>query len=522
LELIKTKNLTFSYPNSNLVLNDVSFEINKGDFVLLFGKSGSGKSTLLKHLSVSLAPYGNISGEILYKGRDINELSIRERCEKIGYVSQNVEAQIITDKVWHELAFTLENLGYDKLTMRSRIAEMTSFFSMSSWIDKDTSSLSGGEKQKLNLACSMLTFPEILLLDEPTSQLDPVMKDEFITLLRKINEEFGTTIIITEHSFENILSLADRCILLEEGKVDYMADNKLMIKYIIEHNKNYYEFLPSCVKFSNKIFNRNDILSVKDSKKLMDNSNITFKKINLEKYKRSKSKVLELKHIWFRYSRKDYDILKDISFNIYKGDFIAIIGPNGAGKSTLLNIISETIKPYKGKVIKEGKVVMLPQNPVSLFVKNSVRKDLMDINEDYIDLVREFGVEHLLDFHPYDLSGGELEIMALIKVLLVSPDVLVLDEPTKGMDILYKEKIGKFLKKLNNRGMTIITVSHDIEFIAKYIPFCSVMFGGDIISFKNSKELFSENYFYTTDINRITKGNIDNAVLLEEVIIDES
>ncbi|MCQ4794688.1 ATP-binding cassette domain-containing protein [Anaerofustis stercorihominis] len=517
MELIKAKNLTFSYPNSKEVLNDISFEINKGDFVLLFGKSGSGKSTLMKHLSVSLAPYGEKKGDILYKGKDINDLTIRERCEKIGYVSQNIEAQIITDKVWHELAFTLENLGYDNVTMKSRIAEMSSFFSMSQWMNRDTSALSGGEKQKLNLACSMLSFPEILLLDEPTSQLDPVMRNEFISLLTKINEEFGTTIIITEHSLSGIIDKADKCILLDGGKIKFQGNNLEMINNIIEKNNEYYDFLPSPVKLGNKIFDKRDVLTVKEAKKLVDNTDIKFKEIKNESFIRGNEIAIALKHIWFRYHKHSPDVIKDMSLKVYKGDFISVIGPNGAGKSTLLNILGKVIKPYRGKVVSTGKVAVLPQNPVSLFIKNTIRKDLEDISEDYISLVSKIGAENLLDSHPYDLSGGEIEIMALIKVLLVNPDILILDEPTKGMDVIYKDKIGKLLEGLNNNGVTIIVVSHDMEFISKYIPLSTIMFDGDIVSFKESRKLFGENYFYTTDINRITKERLDNAILLDEV-----
>ena len=517
MEFIEAKNLTFSYPNSKEVLKDISFEINKGDFVLLFGKSGSGKSTLLKHLSVSLAPYGEKKGEILYKSKDINNLSIRERCEKIGYVSQNVEAQIITDKVWHELAFTLENLGYDKVTMRSRIAEMSSFFSMSQWMNRDTSSLSGGEKQKLNLACSMLSFPEILLLDEPTSQLDPVMRNEFITLLTKINEEFGTTIIITEHSLSGILDKADKCILLDSGKIKFKGTCLDMVKNIINENVEYYDFLPSPVKLGNKIFGMSDVLTVKDAKKLIDNSKKNFKGIEKKSLIRNKEIVIDLRHIWFRYDKNSPDVIKDMSLKVYKGDFISVIGPNGAGKSTLLNILGKVKKPYRGKVVSTGKIAVLPQNPVSLFIKNTIRKDLEDISEDYISLVSKIGGENLLDSHPYDVSGGEIEIMALIKVLLTNPDILILDEPTKGMDVIYKDKLGKQLKRLNDNGVTIIVVSHDIEFISKYIPLSTIMFDGDIVSFKESRTLFGENYFYTTDINRITKERLDNAILLDEV-----
>lgn len=522
MEFIKIDNLSFSYPNKEKVLKNISFKIDKGDFVLLFGKSGSGKSTLLKHLSISLAPYGEKDGQIYYNEVAGENISIKDRCEKIGYVMQNIDAQIVTDKVWHELAFTLENLGYDNVKMHSKIAEITSFFSMSSWLDRDTSTLSGGEKQKLNLAVSMLTFPDILLLDEPTSQLDPVMRDEFIRLLKKINEDFGTTIIITEHSFEGIIENVNKCVLLDNGKVIFNGDRFSLIDEIISKKNEYYDFLPSVLKFSNEILNRNDILTVNEAKKALLNSNLNIKGEINKVAQRNKEKVIEVKNVSFKYEKSGRDILRNLSLNIFKGDFLSIIGPNGAGKSTFLNILIGALKPYKGKIIKNCKIAMLPQNPVSLFIKSKVMDDLFDIDEDYIKLTDEFGVSDLIHSHPYDLSGGEIEIMALIKVLLVRPDIIILDEPTKGMDILYKQKLGNFLNKLNRKGVTIIVISHDLEFIAKYIPYCSIMFDADIMPFKETRELFGEGYFYTTDINRITKDRLKNIINLNEVIIDEN
>lgn len=522
MEFIKIDNLSFSYPHKKNVLKNISFNIDKGDFVLLFGKSGSGKSTLLKHLSISLAPYGEKKGKIYYKGIESENISLKERCEKIGYVMQNIDAQIVTDKVWYELAFTLENLGYDNAKMHSRMAEITSFFSMSSWLDKDTSSLSGGEKQKLNLAVSMLTFPDVLLLDEPTSQLDPVMRDEFIRLLKRINKDYGTTIIITEHSFEGIIENVDKCVLLDNGRVVFNSDKLSLIDEIIEDKKQYYEFLPAVTKFGHEILNKNNILTVNEAKKNLIKSNINLKeKIGKIKH-RSKESIIEVKNVSFKYSKLERNILKDVSLKIYKGDFLSIIGPNGVGKSTFLNLLIGSLKPNKGKIIKNGKIAMLPQNPVSLFIKSKVKDDLYDIDENYMELVDEFDVSSLIESHPYDLSGGEIELMALIKVLLVNPDIIILDEPTKGMDVIYKQKLGEFLNKLNEKGITIVIISHDLEFIGKYIPYCSIMFDMDIMPFKETREVFGESYFYTTDINRITKDNLNNIINLHEVFIDEN
>lgn len=515
---VKTENLTFSYPQgSKKALKNVNLDVHDGEFLLIFGPSGCGKSTLLKHFFPGMEPYGERSGMVYLDGKNLYDADRREICERIGFVGQNVDAQVITDRVWHELAFTLENLGYDSIKMKSRIAEIASYFSISDWLERKTESLSGGEKQKLNLAVSMLSFPDLLILDEPVSQLDPVMKEEFLHLVKRINEDYGTTVIMCEHDLSGALSLADRCILMEEGRIVHSASASEMCSLLCRSD--YFDFLPETVKAGYLLLERTDILSAKDLKELLKDKNIRYS--GSDDYPVLSENAVEVKNAWFRYERNGKDILRDVSFNLSKGDFLCLVGPNGSGKTTFLGVLAGALRPYRGKVRKHLKTAMLPQRPVSLFIRNTVREDFENISGDYEALVKRFSLEQVLDRHPYDLSGGEIELCALIKVLLSDPDVIILDEPTKGIDASYKKQLGQVLEELNRAGKTIILATHDIEFCARYTGNCAVMFDSDMIGLDRTARVLSDNYFYTTELNRALKQRDKRILLLDEVSIDD-
>ena len=220
MEIFTIKGLNFAYPEqAKNAISDLSLSVQPGEFLVLCGPSGCGKSTLLRQLKTVLAPHGRRSGEILFEGRNLDSLDQREQAEKIGFVQQSPENQIVTDKVWHELAFGLESLGYDTPTIRRRVAEMASFFGIQKWFYKPVTELSGGQKQLLNLASVMVLQPKVLILDEPTSQLDPIAASDFLATLGKINRELGTTIILTEHRLEEAFSFASRVAVMDGGKL---------------------------------------------------------------------------------------------------------------------------------------------------------------------------------------------------------------------------------------------------------------------------------------------------------------
>ena len=536
------KNLTFSYSaaKGKRSLEDVSITINKGEYVVLCGRSGSGKTTLLKHLKTVLAPNGKRSGKILFNGVPLKEVSQRDQASKIGYVMQNPDDQIVTDKVWHELAFGLESLGCDQKTMRGRVAEMACYFGIQDWFHKDVANLSGGQKQLLNLASIMAMQPEVLILDEPTSQLDPIAASDFLNTVRKINIELGTTVIITEHRLEDIFPHADRAIVMEHGKVIADDTPRNIGQLLYEQNSEMFAAMPTPVRvFYGAKGEGKCPLTVREGRNWLSNTFAEPPKYAdfplTEMEEEIENPALSLKELWFRYEKDSPDILRGVSTEVPTGSIFAIVGGNGAGKSTTLKSICGICRPYRGKVKIFGRSVekykanelfhkclsMLPQDPKSLFVKKTVREDLMEMNRDekkILDVAEICEVTELLDSHPYDLSGGEQQRAALAKVLLTEPRLLLLDEPTKGIDSFFKETFAQILLKLKGQGITIVMVSHDVEFCAKYADMVSMFFDGQVLTTDTPRRFFGSNSFYTTAANRMSRCVFSNAVTAEDVI----
>ena len=531
VEKIKIKNLIFSYSNSEkTALNDVNLTINQGEFVTICGKSGCGKSTLLRHLKPILTPHGKTSGEIYFDGKSIYDLSDREQAENIGFVMQNPDNQIVTDKVWHELVFGLESLGINSAEIRSKAAEMASFFGIQNWFYENVANLSGGQKQILNLASVMVMNPTLLLLDEPSSQLDPISAHDFFTMLERINTELGVTIILSEHNLSEVFPLSDKVVVMENGKIT--AENTpYKIGEELKQNSMFAALpTPTKIYYSSGNNSGNCPITIRDGHKWLEkqqiNEHFEFK---AEKNRINTEPILELKDVWFRYEKNSDDILKGLSFKVHENEFYAIVGGNGVGKSTALSVISKINKPYRGKVFinDDTKVAVMPQNPQSLFLKKSVLEELYDAVFDVEKEKRKNEIEYviklceldnLLENHPYDLSGGEQQRVALAKMLLRKPDLLVLDEPTKGLDACFKRKLATILKSLQKNGMTVLMVTHDIEFCAEYADICAMFFDGKIVSEAPPRKFFAENNFYTTSAKRMADGIIENAVLDKDII----
>ena len=536
------KDLSFTYPvaNGTPSLSHVSLSIEKGEYVVLCGKSGCGKTTLLRHLKSVLAPYGERSGQVLFDGTLLEQVPMAKQASRIGFVMQSPDDQIVTDKVWHELAFGLENIGCDRSTMRAKVAEMACYFGIQDWFHKDVANLSGGQKQLLNLASVMAMQPEVLILDEPTSQLDPLAASDFLNTVRKINIELGTTVIITEHRLEDIFPYADRAVVMDKGEIIANGPPKIIGKLLFEQQNDMFAAMPTPVK----VFYRSGAkgvcpLTVREGRNwLSENLKIGENKpcILEEKAKEENSTAaLSLKDLWFRYEKNSPDILCGLSAEIYKGSLFAIVGGNGAGKSTALKAMCGICRPYRGKVKIFGKpiekysssglfkncIAMLPQEPKSLFVKKTVLEDLEEMCTDkakIADIARICEIEHLLKTHPYDLSGGELQRSALAKVLLTEPKILLLDEPTKGIDSFFKEKLAAILAKLKAQGMTVIMVSHDVEFCAKYADRVGMFFDGQILTDDTPRRFFGNNSFYTTAANRMSRHVFSMAVTVNDVV----
>ena len=535
------KDLSFSYPTTKgkKSLDGVNLSIEKGEYIVLCGKSGSGKTTLLRQLKSVLAPHGKKTGEILFNGTPIEKVSQRDQSAKIGYVMQNPDDQIVTDKVWHELAFGLESLGCDQKTMRARVAEMACYFGIQDWFHREVANLSGGQKQLLNLASIMAMQPEVLILDEPTSQLDPIAASDFLNTVRKINIELGTTVIITEHRLEDIFPYADRAIVMDAGKVIADDTPRNIGKLLYEQKNDMFAAMPTPVRVFYGAEGSGDCpLTVREGRTWLSKTypEPTISTLPAEELDDEiENPVLSLKELWFRYEKDSPDVLRGVSAEVPTGTLYAIVGGNGAGKSTTLKAVCGICKPYRGKVKVFGKPVekykanelfggclaMLPQDPKSLFVKKTVREDLSEMTKDekkIAEIAAVCEIDNLLDSHPYDLSGGEQQRSALAKVLLTNPKLLLLDEPTKGIDSFFKEKLAAILCKLKEQGIAIVMVSHDVEFCAKYADMVSMFFDGQILTTDTPRRFFGNNSFYTTAANRMSRHVFSMAVTAEDVV----
>lgn len=555
METFSIKDLTFTYPNKELpALENISFDISMGEFVVICGQSGSGKSTLLRNLKPILAPHGKKEGSILFYGQEVDSLDHKTQAARIGYVLQNPDSQIVTDKVWHELAFGLESLGMDQKTIRLRVAEMASFFGIQTWFHKDVNHLSGGQKQLLNLASVMAMQPDVLILDEPTSQLDPIAASDFLETVKKINRELGTTVIITEHRLEDVMPMADKAIVLDGGHV--IADDTPANVGAILAQKNHPMFMgmPTPLQAYSILYQDGigrDLecpVNVREGRnwltELLRGMELVQTELPAdEERNHTEDPVIEMKDVWFKYERQGNDVIKDLSFKVYPGEMFCIVGGNGTGKTTTLTLAGGMKKPYRGSVKIKGRPVdkyknnelfkgvlgMLPQNPQSLFVEKTVALDLMEslegtqLNADekekkILDVARLVKIDHLMDMHPYDLSGGEQQRTALAKVLLTEPEILFLDEPTKGLDNEFKLKLSNILNELRDRGVTIVMVSHDVEFCGRYGDRCAMFFDGKIITTNAPRTFFSGNSFYTTAANRMSRHIFTNAVNVDDIV----
>lgn len=533
-------NFSFTYAGSESPsLENINFSIRYGEFITLCGKTGSGKSTLLRNFKPVLAPEGERTGTIEFYGRNINNISDEEQARRIGFVLQDPENQIVTDKVWHELAFGLENLGVETNSIRIRVAEMATFFGISPWINKDIATLSGGQKQLINLASVMTMNPDVLILDEPTASLDPIASEEFINTLIRINKEIGTTVIISEHDLNQVMSESDRVIVMEKCKVAADAKPEQIGNIMSSKDRDFILSMPVPLQVYMSLKNHisdniKPPLTVREGRDWLTEifRNVTLSRTLLAEDKLPESEtVLKLKDIRFKYGRDGEDVIKNLDIKIGEGQVTTIAGGNGAGKSTLLRVMGGLLKPYKGKVWSTGsQIVLLPQNPQALFACDSVEKELKEVINNYVDKPDEETIEKHVDEicklmeledlrkrHAYDLSGGEQQRVAFAKVLLTRGDIYLLDEPTTGLDGANKKLLGKILKQLSDDGKTIVIVTHDLEFAAEYSHRCLLLFDGQIMSSGTPHTFFSDNSYYTTSGNRMSRHIFANAVTPEDI-----
>ena len=538
--MLELKNVSFTYPDGRAALCDVSLSVKKGEFVTLCGKSGCGKTTLLRMLKPSVSPHGDFSGEILFENAPFCEANDG----KIGFVMQNPENQIVTDKVWHELSFGLENIGTKQTEIRAQVAEMAAFFGIQDWFYKKTTELSGGQKQILALASVMVMKPQILILDEPTSMLDPIAASEFLRTLKKINDEFGTTIILAEHRLEEVFSVSDRIAVMEKGGIIALDAPQKIGKELKKLQSDMFCAMPVPIR----IFESVDAggaspVTIREGRRWLSDfaeKNAVKKTVDAEVTPRSELEAIKVCEAFYRYEKGEADVIKNLNLTVYDGEIFAIFGGNAAGKTTAISLISGINKPQRGKIFIKGKNIseipslysgllgVLPQDPQSLFAKNTVFAELMDMTDKKLteaeretavyDVLRLCRISDVAKSHPYDLSGGEQQRAALAMILLKRPQIVLMDEPTKGMDAHFKRIFAQILRDLKRGGATVLIVSHDLEFCAELADRCALFFDGGVVSVSETRDFFQNNTFYTTAARRMSESVIENAITCEDVI----
>ena len=528
MEILRFDSLSFAYPNAkHRTLDSVSLTMEAGEYVVLCGPSGCGKTTLLRHAKPSLAPAGAREGTVRYNGKPLAELPADTAAAEIGFIQQNPDNQIVTDFVWHELAFGLENLALPVPVIRRRVAEMAAFFGMEPWFRQKTCELSGGQKQLLNMASALAMNPKILILDEPTAMLDPLAAQNLLAMVERINRELGVAILLTEHRLDAVLPAADRVAVMEDGRL-LSCGRPAQIACELSGAKNksrvFFGF-PASVRIFAELGAKELPLSVRDARRRMDEikpkNNMTLPK---QERPPKQTEMLRAKELWFRWDESGKDILRGAEVALHQNEILCLLGGNGAGKTTLLKVLSGTKKPYRGKVKlqKGAKLCMLPQMVASLFVTDNVKDELLESAEQdearALQMAEKLELTKLLHQHPYDLSGGEAQRLAIGKLLLRDANVLLLDEPTKGLDAYAKQNLAQIIKKLSVEGAAILIVTHDVEFAAQYATRCALMFDGTLLSGDEPHAFFAGNRFYTTDANRIASNYLPQAITCEEVI----
>lgn len=536
MAILSLENVKFTYPESSVsALQGIDLKIQKGDFIVLAGRSGSGKSTLLRLLKHEITPYGRLTGDILYKDGQLDSFDKERLAKEIGFVFQDPTHQQVMDSVLAELTFGMENLAYSVDMMHKRLAEMVHYFGLEHLLDRSTKDLSGGEKQLINLASVLLLEPDVLLLDEPFAQLDPIAAANFLHTLKQLNEDFGVTILIAEHALDVLLPIADRLVVLEKGEILHDGEVPSVVKELLQGNQ-LSEFLPVHVRLFHHF--EKDVrvevpITVNHTRKWLETKEIVTRP--LEKVVADETALLQCKKLHFQYERHGEKFLCDLEWTIFKQEIVTIVGANGTGKSTLLKVLLGILKQQEGSFIMNGrksKVVdtslfgYLPQHPHVLFRYDTIGEEFNVLKEDYhipaaelAELIGLFGLSSFLAIHPFDLSGGELQRAALLVTILQRPQVLVLDEPTKAIDPEMKQLLGELLCRLRADGMTIIMVTHDVEFAASYSTRIGLLFRGEIVALDHVKEFFTANNYYTTRMNRVTqRSKLPTVTTLEEAI----
>ncbi|BDR69155.1 ABC transporter [Clostridium tetani] len=521
MEIININNLTFNYPDSKQsAIKNINLTVNEGEFILIVGPSGCGKSTLIRLLNRVVPDYygGIIEGEVSISGRNIEFLDKKQVIENVGMVYQHPEKQIVLQDVEREIAFGLENFNTDINTMKRNVFEVISLLGLNKIRDKQTTEISGGEKQRVAIASVVSMDPQIIAFDEPISQLDPISAEEVLNSIKRLNRDLGKTIILVEQRLDKCFHMADRIIFMENGEIIGQGTPKNIPENIV--NKYH---LPTITYIFKEAGLQTLPITVKEGRDIIRNNKFQDLKEDDLKFKEV---VMEIEKLNFEYER-GYKILKDLSFKLHRGEIMTVMGENGAGKSTLFKIIAGMIDKYKGKVLIDNKNIKslklkerikkigyLSQNPNDYFGRKTVfeevgytLKNIGEYKEEKVEQVMKLlNISYLEDKNPRDLSGGEKQRVAIACTIITDPEILILDEPTRGMDAEAKENLGEIIKTLAEVGKSIVVITHDSDFAGDYSHSVMLMFNGEIVAKGCARDILYNSMYYSPQISKIFKN----------------
>lgn len=495
---LELKGLSFTHAGATEeVLRGVDLDVAQGSFALLVGDTGSGKSTMLSLVKPQIAPAGSKQGSVRVFGRNVEDLSDEQSARTVGFVFQDPDNQIVCDSVWHEMAFGLENLGVPAAEMRRRVAEAGYFFGMGDWFHSPTDALSGGRKQLLALASTLVMQPRLLLLDEPTAQLDPIATKNFLHALFRVNRELGCTVVVATHAPDLMADYATCAYELRDGSVRKIED--------LAELKKGCDLEGVCGRRQG----RSGSVSDAPAESMADIERPAGQRrggslLSGVRTGFSSAPAVDARGVWARYERDADWVLRGLDISVATGEVHALVGGNGSGKSTLLALMAGVRRANRGALrVIPTKKALLPQDPKALFACECVEDELMEWTDigaygaaEAQAMLSRLDLASCAERHPYDLSGGQRQLLALGKVLLVGPQLLLLDEPTKGLDRTARKEVARLVDEARRGGATTVMATHDLEFASAVADRMSLLFDGEVACTEPVDEFFRNNLFY--------------------------
>jgi energy-coupling factor transporter ATP-binding protein EcfA2 len=537
--MYRLQNISYVYPREKKPsLMDLSLAVEEGEFVLICGPSGGGKSTLARLMGGFIPSFfgGQISGDIYFKGKTISQWEENVLRSSIGMVFQYPERQLVMNNVRNEIVFSMENLGVPSELMQQRLAEISSLLNCVHLLDYNTHELSGGEQQKVVIASTLASANEVLILDEPTAQLDPQATEILFDILRHLHQELGLTIILIEQNLETCFSIADRIVLIDDGKLVTHSNAKLFSSMVKQKHRVY---MPLVTRFFKEKEHPSPPLSLVEGRKMLKYAEWNTSFTKSIKHQSRQDAMLEVKSIHYAYPNGK-EAIKDVSFSIRKGQLYCVLGENGAGKSSLLRAVLGDIRPQKGAVSLMGRSVLdvswddrikllgyLSQHPSDYLINETVYQELLftltnrgAVDKDRIEeLLNVLDLQHLRDRHPRQLSIGERQRVALGSVLVANPCLLLVDEPTRGLDPVHKKRLGQLFRSIIRENRSILLVTQDIDFAADVADNVILMFQGELIANGNPRDILTEGLYYMTIMARLFRNKRDHILTYQDACL---